>query len=169
MIRVCQTEGECNMGLKELRKQRGLTQRQLAEISGVNFRSLQDYEQGHKQLSSASGDILLRLATALNCSMEALLLSEDLALHGAPLLPKNDMTPEEINGQTFVSEERNIPGRWVCDGERVATVFYDHGQRYMVPSLAIFRQDLLPFLKDMGKLQIENAMDEIEFERRIGK
>ena len=42
------------MGLREIRKQRNMTQKELAQISGVNFRSLQDYEQGHKRLSSAS-------------------------------------------------------------------------------------------------------------------
>ena len=62
------------MGLRELRKNRNLTQRELAQMSGVNFRSLQDYEQGHKKLSSASGDILLRLSTVLGCSMEELIL-----------------------------------------------------------------------------------------------
>ena len=50
------------MSLRELRKQRKLTQKELAQMSGVNFRSLQDYEQGHKKLTSASGDILLRLS-----------------------------------------------------------------------------------------------------------
>ena len=53
------------MGLREIRKERNLTQKELAQRSGVNFRSLQDYEQGHKKLTSANGDILLRLSTVL--------------------------------------------------------------------------------------------------------
>ena len=51
-----------------------MTQKELDQISGVNFCSLQDYEQGHKRLSSASGDILLRLSTGLGCTPEDLLL-----------------------------------------------------------------------------------------------
>ena len=47
------------MGLRELRKRNHLTQKELAQKSGVNFRSLQDYEQGHKKLTGASGDIPL--------------------------------------------------------------------------------------------------------------
>ena len=53
-------------------------------MSGVNFRSLQDYEQGHKKLTSASGDVLLRLSTVLGCSMEDLLL-DDFFPNTAPL------------------------------------------------------------------------------------
>ena len=74
------------MGLSEIRKNRKLTQKELAQRSGVNFRSLQDYEQGHKKLTSASGDILLRLSTVLGCTVEDLLM-DDFA--GASLLPSN--------------------------------------------------------------------------------
>ena len=69
------------MGLREIRKSRNITQKELAKRSGVNFRSLQDYEQGHKKLSSASGDIIMRLSTVLGCTAEDLLL-EDIDLDG---------------------------------------------------------------------------------------
>ena len=42
------------MSLRELRKSRHLTQKELALQTGINFRSLQDYEQGHKKLTSAN-------------------------------------------------------------------------------------------------------------------
>ena len=53
------------MSLKNIREQLGMTRRELAQRSGVNFRSIQDYEQGHKRLNSAGGETLLRLASAL--------------------------------------------------------------------------------------------------------
>ncbi len=84
------------MGLGEIRKSRKLTQRELAQKSGVNFRSLQDYEQGHKKLTSASGDILLRLSTVLGCATEDLLL-DDVA--GASLMPSNQLDISAIQGQ----------------------------------------------------------------------
>lgn len=59
------------MGLREIRKSRKLTQKELSQRSGVNFRSLQDYEQGHKKLTSASGDILLRLSKVLSEILES--------------------------------------------------------------------------------------------------
>ena len=44
----------------------------------VNSRSLQDYEQGHKKLTSADGDVLLRLSTVLGCSITELLISDTI-------------------------------------------------------------------------------------------
>lgn len=61
------------MNLKKLREKAGLKQSELAAISGVNLRSLQDYEQGHKSIGSAKGETLLRLSYALNCSIEDIL------------------------------------------------------------------------------------------------
>ena len=52
----------------------GMSQSQLAERSGINFRSLQDYEQGRKTLFSARTELVYRLSAALNCSMEELLI-----------------------------------------------------------------------------------------------
>ena len=61
------------MELKELREKAGLKQSELAAISGVNLRSLQDYEQGHKSLLSAKGETLLRLGMSLGCTVEDIL------------------------------------------------------------------------------------------------
>ena len=76
------------MSLQSIREQRGMTRRELAQQSGVNFRSIQDYEQGHKKLSSAGGDTLLRLAAALGCQIEELLwdVGED---ESSELLPSS--------------------------------------------------------------------------------
>ena len=58
--------------LKDIRESKGLTRKELSELSGINFRSLQDYEQGHKNITSAKGETLYRLSVALGCSMEEL-------------------------------------------------------------------------------------------------
>lgn len=60
-------------GLKELREERGFSRRKLAERSGVNLRSIQDYEQGHKKISSAKSETVYRLSLALGCSADELL------------------------------------------------------------------------------------------------
>ena len=156
------------MGLGKWRQAMGMTQRELARLSGVNFRSLQDYEQGHKPLSSASGESLVRLAAALNTSPEVLVLSDRVDQVGAPLLAKNELTPEEINGQTFVSDAHRIPGRWICTDTHVATMFYYEGQLFLLPAEAIFSRKMLPFIKAMGRMQIDQAIDDFEFERRFG-
>ena len=51
--------------LKDIRESKGLTRKELSELSGINFRSLQDYEQGHKNITSAKGETLYRLSVAL--------------------------------------------------------------------------------------------------------
>ena len=59
--------------LQEYRKRMGYTQRELADISGINLRTLQQYETGAKRLNKSAGDQLLHLARVLGCSAEALI------------------------------------------------------------------------------------------------
>ena len=59
--------------LQKLRKQSKLSQRELAEKSGVNLRTLQEYETGRKQIKKASVSTVLALADSLECSVEDLL------------------------------------------------------------------------------------------------
>ena len=55
------------------RKICGVSQKQLAEASGVGLRSIQLYEQRQKNINHAAAETLYRLAFALHCSMENLL------------------------------------------------------------------------------------------------
>lgn len=59
--------------LKTMRQKRKLTQEQLAEISGVNLRSIRSYEQGDNDIGKAQAETLQMLAKALDCSIEDLL------------------------------------------------------------------------------------------------
>lgn len=58
--------------LQEYRKKRNISQRQLAEQTGVNLRTLQDYEQGRKPLGQAAALTVLRIAKALGVTVEDL-------------------------------------------------------------------------------------------------
>lgn len=149
------------MSLRELRKQRKLTQKELAQMSGVNFRSLQDYEQGHKKLTSASGDTLLRLSTVLGCTTEDLLMSDDFS--GAALLQANKMAVKEIQNQRFYCEKYKTAGRWVCSDAAVATMFYYEGEQYLLPFNAIFDSKSLPWLKEAAAMQMEAKIEDIRF------
>lgn len=51
----------------------GYTQRMLSEKSGVNLRSLQQYEINAKDIKKASGETILKISQALGCSMEDLM------------------------------------------------------------------------------------------------
>jgi transcriptional regulator with XRE-family HTH domain len=59
--------------LKRLRLDKKISQSKLAELSGVNVRLIQDYEQGHKQINNAMAISVYRLAEALDCTVGDLL------------------------------------------------------------------------------------------------
>lgn len=59
--------------LKAWRTKRKLTQRQLADISGVSLRAIKAYEQGKLEISKAQGETLYKLARTLDCSIEDLI------------------------------------------------------------------------------------------------
>lgn len=59
--------------LQRRRQEAGLSQRQLAELSGVPVRSIQQYEQRQKSLERAAYDTVVRLAQALCCEPSLLL------------------------------------------------------------------------------------------------
>jgi len=55
--------------LKWMREDKGMTQAELAEKSGVNVRSIQNYEQGFKDINGAKVVTVLQLAEALGCDV----------------------------------------------------------------------------------------------------
>lgn len=59
--------------LKELRRKNNLSQSKLAELAELNIRTLQDYEQGRKDLNNAKAITVYKLAKILNCNIEDLL------------------------------------------------------------------------------------------------
>lgn len=59
--------------LQILRKKAGLSQKQLAEFSGVPLRTIQQYEQRRKNINKAQGEYLIMLSKALYCKSEDLI------------------------------------------------------------------------------------------------
>lgn len=59
--------------LKAMRMRMAITQRKLAELSGIPQRTIQQYEQRQKNINKAQAEYLLRLSKVLKCSMEELL------------------------------------------------------------------------------------------------
>ena len=58
---------------KRLRAYAGLSQKELAEKTGIPLRTIQQYEQGQKDLSHARADSVLTLARALYCEVSDLI------------------------------------------------------------------------------------------------
>lgn len=59
--------------LKSIRNYRGISQMVLSQISGVNLRMIQNYEQGTKDIKKASIGTIKSLAIALDCSIDDLM------------------------------------------------------------------------------------------------
>ncbi len=59
--------------IKLLRKTHGLTQQDLADLSGISLRMIRAYEQGSQDLSRAEANTLICLSRALHCPPERLL------------------------------------------------------------------------------------------------
>ena len=59
--------------LQKRRKDAQLTQKELAERSGVKLRTIQQYEMRAKNINKAAAETLLQLAQVLYCSIEDLL------------------------------------------------------------------------------------------------
>ena len=53
-----------------MREMRELTQWEIAELSGVSFRMIKDYEQGQRDINGAKLLTLLKLCAALRCRLE---------------------------------------------------------------------------------------------------
>lgn len=64
--------------LKRIRVSSGLTQNDLAALSGINIKSISAYEQCVDKINKASADTLYYLAEALNCNIEDIIQKECL-------------------------------------------------------------------------------------------
>ena len=61
------------MSLKTIRLERDMTQKQLAELTGLSQPAIAKIETGINDINNVSGAVLLKLATALDCTIEELL------------------------------------------------------------------------------------------------
>ena len=59
--------------LKLLRQKAGLSQRELAEMSGVPMRTIQQYEQRQKNITKAKAEYLVMVAKVLCCTVDDLI------------------------------------------------------------------------------------------------
>lgn len=64
--------------LQRIRKERGLSQSALADLSGVNRTSIQHYEIGIRDINKASVVNVYKLSKVLECKIEDLMQKEDI-------------------------------------------------------------------------------------------
>lgn len=72
-----------NTNLKTMRLNANLTQRELAKLSGVPMRTIQQYEQRKKDINKAQADTLEKMACALSCAITDL-MEKEMGLRQTP-------------------------------------------------------------------------------------
>jgi transcriptional regulator with XRE-family HTH domain len=66
-----------NKKLKEVRMNKGLSQSKLADLAGINVRTLQHYEQGSKNFDHARLDTIFSVCNALECKLSEIITDEN--------------------------------------------------------------------------------------------
>ena len=66
-----------NKKLKEIRMSKGLSQSKLADIAGINVRTLQHYEQESKNFDHARLDTIFSVCNALECELSDIITDEN--------------------------------------------------------------------------------------------
>lgn len=64
--------------LKQIREQKGLSQKELAKLSGVKLATVQKLDGGVNNVNKAQGETLYKLAKVLDVSMEDLIDVDEL-------------------------------------------------------------------------------------------
>lgn len=62
-----------NSNLKQIRVSFGLTQTELADLSGINVKSIASYEQNPEKINKASVETVYNIADSLGCNIEDLI------------------------------------------------------------------------------------------------
>lgn len=73
MLELYNNRRQNNMNLKTIRMNAGLSQSELAELSGIPVRTIQQYEQNQKNINVAKVETVVKLAKTLNTSVERLI------------------------------------------------------------------------------------------------
>ena len=86
------------MNLKTLRELKGNSRKELADQTGLSYRSIQDYEQGHKDLGAAKARTVFRMAQVLDCSVEDLISEVDFS----------ELKPSELRSDELRMQKRML-------------------------------------------------------------
>lgn len=152
--------------LRSLRQISGLTRREVSELCGINLRSLQDYEQGHKDISHAKGELLYKLSMTLGCTVEDLL--EPYLLEKGPVFEEKQML-KGIREAEIKSETYKVYGKWIAAKEGCMLVFVYRGMIHELPFSAIFTEQTLPWLRDAAVMKMESYIENELFQEKSKK
>lgn len=152
------------MSLKVLREERGLTRKELAECSGLSLRSIQDYEQGHKNVASMKGESLFKLSVALGCTVEDILndyiCPEEEEVEEADKRRFDDFSRRELLSRKVYCEEYNIYGKWLPRDGYIELVFMYQGELVRLATNAEVNDKTLPWLGSVAAMAMEDYVEQ---------
>lgn len=119
--------------------------------------------------ATANGDTLLRLSTALGCSIEELLTEDVSMMHCAQMHKENTISSTVIHNQIIHCPKYQLHGKFICCNDHIAILFYYKGQKYFVPFDAVFTDKTLPWLKRSAALVMEEKIEEHNFIQSVQK
>lgn len=152
------------MDLKFLREKSGLTRKELAERSGISLRSLQDYEQGHKNVASMKGESLLKLSVALGCTVEEILsdyvFPELIEIEEPDKRMIDDSLKKRLSDSKIYCEKYNIYGKWISRDGYIELVFMYQGEFVRMETNAEVTEKTIPWLGSFAVMKIEDYVEQ---------
>lgn len=157
--------------LQQMRESKNLTQREFSEQSGVNLRTLQDYEQGHKKIASAKAETLFKMSTVLGCTMEELLISDsDFMQEHSIELDKRKAEDRLWSYYCLLAKEKEdliesmkiFSSKYKVYGRIKRTLYGNYllfcykGKMITLPFDVKFTEKALPWIEDAAVLKIES-------------
>lgn len=152
------------MDLKFLREKSGLTRKELAERSGISLRSLQDYEQGHKNVASMKGESLLKLSVALGCTVEEILndyvFPELIEIEESDKRRIDESLKKRLSDSKIYCEKYNIYGKWIPRDGYIELVFMYQGEFVRMETNAEVTEKTIPWLGSFAVMKIEDYVEQ---------
>lgn len=142
------------MNLKQVRKYRGIDRRMLEAQTNISFRSIQDYEQGHKVLSHASYETLYKLSLALACPINILVgdvFSNELM--------------KSVDKLACYSEEYKTWGSMRFYGDICHVEYVYDGKVFSNLFKAKLIEEMLPFQRAFAKMMMEDGIEDYCFNK----
>ena len=152
------------MSLKSLRERSGLTRKELAEQSGISLRSLQDYEQGHKNVASMKAESLFKLSIVLGCTVEEILndyvYPETIEVKEPDKRKFNDSLRRKLLFGKVYCEKYNIYGKWLPRDGYFELVFMYQGELVRMETNAEVTEQTISWLGSMAEMKIEDYVEQ---------
>lgn len=148
--------GEPYMNLKQVREYRGMDRRMLEAQTKISFRSIQDYEQGHKILSHANYETLYKLSLALACPVN-ILVGDDFS--------KELM--ESVDRLCCYSEEYKTWGSLRFYGNICHVEYVYDGKTFSDLFMAKPNEKDLPFQRAVARFMMEDGIEDYCFNKRF--